>query len=59
MTEVRDNPNISSREREGNKFSPNVPKDHVKTMRIFYTLQIREEMSDGDDDEGKSLYFFL
>ena len=50
---VRDCPTIASRGRVGNKVAINVPKDDVQATRHMYALRIREEKSDGgEDDEG-------
>ena len=45
-------PIIASREKEGKKVAPNVPKDDVQATRHFYELQTRGEKLDGDDDKG-------
>ena len=56
---VIDCPIIADRGRESKKVTPSAPKDDAPTKRHFYALQTGGEKSgNGDDDEGKSLFFF-
>ena len=53
-----DFPTIASRGKKG-KQVPRAPKNNAPTKRHFYALQTGGEKSgNGDDDEGKSLFFF-
>ena len=56
MIQNEDSPNIFTRYDE--QLAPNVFKDDAPMKRRFYALQTRGEKPDeGDDDDGKLLYF--